>query len=64
MFALILTVYLQACATCEINHESNIVMATNDKFACEVMAKRLIILYTVNEYDVKQFASAKCEETK
>lgn len=62
MFILILTVYLQACATCEINHESVIMLASNDSFICRLAAKRLIEEYDVEEYGVKQYATAECEE--
>lgn len=64
MFILILTVYLQACSTCENNSESTIMLATNDKFICHVAAKRLVEIYDVEEYGVKQYATAECEEVK
>lgn len=64
MFYLLLTVYLQGCGTCEVTHETTIMLATNNEFVCEIAAKRLVDLNTVEEYGIRQWASADCKKVK
>lgn len=64
MYTLLLTVYLQACLTCEVNHEVVNYGNIKDEFSCSVALRHMINHYKMNEFDIRQYATGSCEVTK
>lgn len=60
MYALILTLFLQACPDCEIVESKTHVLTTKDKFTCGLVSKRLVDDYTINQDGIKQYAKVDC----
>lgn len=64
MYSLLLTIVLQSCSTCEVIQSTHTVVVTKDKFSCNLVGRRIIQDYVINENEIKQYAQYKCEKVK
>lgn len=64
MYSLLLTIVLQSCSTCEVIQSTHTVVVTQDKFSCNLVGRRMIRDYDINENEIKQYAQYKCEKVK
>jgi len=64
MYSLLLTIVLQSCSTCEVVQSTHTVVVTKDKFSCDLVGRRIIQNYEINENEIKQYAQYKCEKVK
>lgn len=64
MYSLLLTIVLQSCSTCEVIQSTHTVVVAKDKFSCNLVGRRIIQDYEINENEIKQYAQYKCEKVK